>query len=58
MIALKRLSDGLFLLSIGLLVVAIVTGSLVLYVVAALLFVAAFVITALKRRQVRASRAG
>ena len=50
----KRLSDALFLISIVLLVAAIVTRTPLLYLASGFLFLDAFVVTAMKRRQFRA----
>ena len=56
MIALKRLSDGLFVLAVVLLVVAIVTSTPLLYGVAAFAFVDSIAVTVMKRRRAKAAK--
>ncbi len=57
-VALKHLSNLLFVASVVVLAVAIVISSVPLYVVAAFLFVDSFVLTSLKRRMFRQAKAG
>jgi hypothetical protein len=54
----KRLSDALFLLAVGLVVVAAVTSTPGLYAAAAVALVLSFVVTAVKRRRFRAAVRG
>lgn len=52
----KKLSDGLFLLALVLLVVAILTSTPVLYVLSGVALVASIVTTSMKRRRAKAAR--
>ena len=53
----KLFSNVLFLVAMALVVVGILVGGALFYALGALLFVASFLVTVLKRRQFRARKA-